>query len=62
MVNVLIVDDDKHVRYLLREVLELTHYNVFEAKSGEAALEVFERERSKLVSTTVNGNYTFSAI
>ena len=53
MVNVLIVDDDKHVRYLLREVLELTHYTVFEAKSGEAALEVFEREHIDLVIVDV---------
>ena len=53
MVNVLIVDDDKHVRFLLREVLELTHYTVFEAKSGEAALEVFEREHIDLVIVDV---------
>ena len=53
MVNVLIVDDDKHVRYLLREVLELTHYTVLEAKSGEAALEVFEREHIDLVIVDV---------
>lgn len=53
MVNVLIVDDDKHVRYLLREVLELTHYTVFEAKSGEVALEIFDREHIDLVIVDV---------
>ena len=49
MVNVLVVDDDKHVRYLLREVLELSHYTVFEAKSGEHALEFFDSEHVDLV-------------
>ncbi len=48
MVNILVIDDDKHVRYLLREVLELGHFTVFEAKSGEAALEVYEKEHIDL--------------
>ena len=53
MVNVLIVDDDKHVRYLLREVLELTHYTVFEAKNGDDALEIYEKEHIDLVIVDV---------
>ena len=49
MVNILVVDDDKNIRYVLREVLELMQFNVFEAKDGLAALDVFAKEHIDLV-------------
>ncbi|MBO5946117.1 MAG: response regulator transcription factor [Clostridia bacterium] len=49
MVNILVVDDDKNIRYVLREVLELVQFNVFEAKDGMSALDVFAKEHIDLV-------------
>ena len=49
MFKILVVDDDKNLRFLLRETLELEHYTVLEAKDGVDALEVYEREHIDLV-------------
>lgn len=49
MFKILVVDDDKNLRFLLRETLQLEHYTVLEAKDGEDALEVYEREHVDLV-------------
>lgn len=49
MINILIVDDDKNIRFVLREVLELAQYNVYEAKDGKEALDIFEKEHIDLV-------------
>lgn len=49
MFRILVVDDDKNVRFLLRETLELEHYTVFEAKGGEEALDIYGREHIDLV-------------
>lgn len=48
MVNILVVDDDKNMRYLMQEILELERYNVFTAKNGEEALELLDREHIDL--------------
>ena len=40
MFHILVVDDDKNVRYVMKEVLELAGYTVFTAKDGEEALDV----------------------
>ena len=47
--HILVVDDDKNTRILLKAVLEAEHYTVFTAENGEAALEVMEREHIDLV-------------
>ena len=44
MANVLVVDDDGHIREVVRFALEKVGYRVFEAADGRAALAVF-RER-----------------
>ena len=49
MINILIVDDDKNIRFVLREALELAQYNVYEAKDGKEALDIFEKEHIDLV-------------
>ena len=40
MFRILVVDDDKNVRYVMRELLELENYTVFTAENGEKALEL----------------------
>lgn len=49
MFNILVADDDKNTRLLLRAVLEEEKYTVFTASNGEEALEVLDREHVDLV-------------
>lgn len=49
MFHILVVDDDKNVRFLLRELLLSEHYTVTEADSGDTALDVLDREHVDLV-------------
>lgn len=49
MFNILVVDDDKNTRLLLRAVLENEKYNVFTAENGEVALSVMASEQIDLV-------------
>ncbi|MBO9370313.1 MAG: response regulator [Chloroflexi bacterium] len=44
--RVLIADDDPQISGLIREVLELAHCQVLEARSGEETLEVLRRENA----------------
>ena len=45
MANILIIDDERAVRSLLRAVLESEHHHVFEASNGRVGLKLY-RERS----------------
>lgn len=49
MFQILVVDDDKNTRRLLRAVLESARYTVFTASGGEEALVVMDREHIDLV-------------
>lgn len=49
MFRVLVVDDDKNTRLLLKAVLEAESYTVYTASNGVEALEVFEREHIDLL-------------
>lgn len=49
MFHILIVDDDKNSRKLMRAVLEAERYTVSTAENGEAALEVMDKEHIDLV-------------
>ncbi len=49
MIHILVVDDDKNTRRLLRAVLEAEAYQVSEAENGEQALEALDREHVDLV-------------
>ena len=49
MFQILVVDDDKNTRLLLKAVLQSENYNVFTAENGERALEVMDREHIDLV-------------
>jgi len=49
MFRILVVDDDKHTRHLLKAVLMAENYTVFTAENGEAALEILDKEHIDLV-------------
>lgn len=45
LVNILVIDDDKAMRHMLRLVLERERYRISEAESAAIALPMIERER-----------------
>ena len=49
MFHILVADDEKHTRMLLRAVLESENYTVSTAENGEQALELLDREHIDLV-------------
>ena len=49
MFNILVVDDDRNTRILLKAVLESEKYNVFTANNGVDALKVLDLEHVDLV-------------
>ncbi len=49
MFHILVADDDKNTRMLLKAVLEAENYTVFTAENGEAALEVMDENHIDLV-------------
>jgi len=49
MFHILVVDDDKNTRRLMRAVLEAEYYTVFTAANGEEALEVMDTALIDLV-------------
>ena len=49
MFQILVVDDDKNTRLLLKAVLQAENYTVFTAENGADALSVMDREHIDLV-------------
>jgi len=49
MFHILVVDDDKHTRMLLRAILQNENYTVTTADNGEAALKILDEEHIDLV-------------
>lgn len=49
MFQILVVDDDKNTRILLKAVLQAENYSVFTAENGEDALAVMDKEHIDLV-------------
>lgn len=47
--KVLVVDDEKGVRFLLTQMLESEGYRVFEAADGESAIEIFRKEKPDMI-------------
>lgn len=45
MFNLLVIDDDKNIRYLIKEVFEAEHYTVKTAADGKSALEMLDKEK-----------------
>lgn len=48
MFHILVVDDDKNIRFVMKEVLESNQYTVFTASNGEEAFEVLVKEHIDL--------------
>lgn len=48
MFHILVIDDDKNIRYVLKEMLEANQYTVFTANNGEDAFSVLEKEHIDL--------------
>jgi len=53
MINILVVEDDHHIRTLLTKFLEQNDFHVIQAKNGKEALTVFEHEHIDLMITDV---------
>lgn len=53
MPKILVVDDEDHIRRLLRKFLESAQYEVFEAGDGREALELMQNDPADLVITDV---------
>jgi CheY-like chemotaxis protein len=51
MAQILVIDDEEPMRYLLRTVLELTGYEVVEAQNGFEGLQRYQAEPIALVIT-----------
>lgn len=49
MVRILVVDDDKNTRRLLKAVLEAENYTVLTAAGANEALEIMDREYVDLI-------------
>ena len=49
MFNILVVDDDKNTRLLMKAVLEAENFTVITAENGEEALSVMEHSHVDLV-------------
>ena len=47
--SILVIDDNEHVRQLLRDVLDMAGYQVFEAKNGEEGLKELQSKSPALV-------------
>ncbi len=53
MSKILIIDDEKDIRNLFRELLEKEGYEVFEADNGITGLETFKKENTDMVITDI---------
>ena len=49
MFQILVVDDDRSIRFFIKEALELNHYTVYTAKDGKEALDIFDSNHIDLV-------------
>ena len=47
--TILIIDDDNEIRYSLNRVLGSRGYHIVEAASGEAGIEVAEKEQPDVI-------------
>lgn len=52
--SILVVDDDPVILQLMRRILELENYNVFNASNGQDALDMFSQRIPELVLLDVN--------
>lgn len=48
MFQILVIDDDKNIRFFIKEALEINHYTVFTASNGEEGLEILNNNHIDL--------------
>ncbi len=65
--DVLIIDDEKNIRQLLKEILELNNFKVDTAKNGREGIDLFKEHTYKLVFIDkrmpgISGEEVFSEI
>ena len=53
MKTILVVDDTKNIREMLKTFLEIEGYKVFEAKNAEEAIEIFNKHQIDLMFTDI---------
>jgi YesN/AraC family two-component response regulator len=53
MVSILVIDDEEHIRTLIRQMLELSGYKVYEAPDGKVGLEIFREKQVDLIITDI---------
>jgi DNA-binding response OmpR family regulator len=49
MINILLVDDDQHIRTIVREYAQAENWQFFDAGDGVSALEIFQKNSFDLV-------------
>jgi len=49
MINILVAEDDTRILRLILDFLKKEDYNVYTAKDGQEALEIFDKEEISLV-------------
>ena len=53
MVSILVIDDEEHIRMLIRKMLELSGYEVYEAPDGKVGLELYRKKPTDLIITDI---------
>jgi len=53
MARILIIDDDKQIRFIIRELLESSGYKVEEASDGEEAIKLNQKKAFDLIITDI---------
>lgn len=53
MVSILVVEDNKNLRILMSDRLEMEGYKIFQSENGEKALEVLEKNKIDLLITDI---------
>ena len=49
MASIMVVDDEKQTRMMLRQMLERAHYEVIEATNGYEAIQIFREHPADLI-------------
>ena len=49
MASIMVVDDEKQTRMMLRQMLERAHYEVIEAANGSEAIQAFRKHPPDLI-------------
>ena len=66
MINILVIEDEKHTRLLLKTILEDAGYSVYEAENGVDAMALMERQHIDLAVVDIMmpkmDGYTFTQI